>query len=159
VASCPRNGSASNSQSYTRPLHHSRPPSERYELSAAHTYAFQLTMTSVVQYLDMITTWGTWEDFQKLLQVLDNIAKKRSVSLTNIATRWILQQEGVGAVIVGTRLGVSSRGDENVVVFRFRLDEEEMNAINQVALGPNMEKADALYAKLGDCGNEYRSMH
>lgn len=107
----------------------------------------------------MITTWGTWDEFQSLLSVLPSIAGKHGVSLTNVATRWVLQQEAVGAVIVGTRLGASSHGDENLKVFGFMLDADDMAAINAAALGPDGAKGQAMFEKLGDCGNEYRAMH
>lgn len=115
------------------------------------------------QYFDMLQNWGTWADFQILLETLASIAKKHGpeVSLTNVATRWVLQQSAVGAVIVGTSLGVSSHASNNLTVFKFQLDEGDMAAINEVALGhvPDRAKAKAVFAKLGDCGNEYRAMH
>lgn len=111
------------------------------------------------QYFDMINTWGSWEEFQRLLAVLSTIAQKHGVSLTNVATRWVLQQRAVGAVIVGTRLGVSAHGDENGRVFGFELDDTDLKAINDSALGKDLKKAKPVYEKLGDCGNEYRAMH
>lgn len=111
----------------------------------------------------MLQNWGTWSDFQVLLETLSSISKKHGsdISLTNVATRWLLQQSAVGAVIVGTRLGVSSHASDNLNVFKFQLDEEDMAAINKVALGesPGRAKAKAVFDKLGDCGNEYRAMH
>lgn len=103
--------------------------------------------------------WGTWADFQSLLEVLSSVARKHSVSLTNVATRWVLQQDAVGAVIVGTRLGVSSHGDENLSVFNFKLAEDDLKSINEVALGKDGSKSLAVFRMLGDCGNEYRAMH
>lgn len=107
----------------------------------------------------MINNWGTWAEFQGLLNVLTSVAQKHGVSLTNVATRWVLEQPAVGAVIVGTRLGVSAHGDENLKVFGLKLDEADMGAINGVALGGGGEKSVAIFQKLGDCGNEYRAMH
>ncbi|KAK6077797.1 aldo/keto reductase [Seiridium cupressi] len=111
------------------------------------------------KYFDMIQTWGTWADFQKLLHVLSSTADKHGVSLTNVATRWVLQQPAVGAVIVGTRLGVSAHGDENLKVFDFKLDDGDIKSINDVALGENGERSLAVLQLLGDCGHEYRAMH
>lgn len=107
----------------------------------------------------MIHNWGSWSDFQNLLKVLSAVAQKHQMSLTNVATRWVLQQPAVGAVIVGTRLGVSAHGDENLNVFKLKLDESDMKGINEVALGATGEKSVAMFQKLGDCGNEYRAMH
>lgn len=114
------------------------------------------------KYFDMIETWGTWAEFQILLSKLSSVAQKYdpAISLTNVAARWVLQQPAVGAVIVGTRLGVSSHAGENLNVFRFRLDEEDMEMINRAALGGlGLDKAKAVFERLGDCGNEYRAMH
>ncbi|KAI0126153.1 aldo/keto reductase [Xylariales sp. AK1849] len=111
------------------------------------------------KYFDMIHNWGSWADFQTLLHILTSLAKKHNVSLTNIATRWVLQQPAVGAVIVGTRLGVSAHGEENLRVFELKLDDYDMNAINEIALGNEGGKTLAMFQKLGDCGNEYRAMH
>lgn len=113
------------------------------------------------QYFDMVQTWGSWPEFQALLETLSSVAEKHGeeISLTNVASRWVLQQPAVGAVIVGNRLGVSSHAVENLNIFRFKLDEDDMAAINKVALGEGGHKTRAVFEKLGDCGNEYRAMH
>lgn len=112
------------------------------------------------QYLDMVQTWGKWPEFQAVLEVLSSVAWKygEGISLTNVASRWVLQQPAVGAVIVGNRLGVSSHALENLSAFRFELDEDDMAAIDMVALGEGGQKTRAVFEKLGDCGNEYRAM-
>ncbi|KAI0894598.1 aldo/keto reductase [Annulohypoxylon nitens] len=111
------------------------------------------------KYFDMILTWSPWPHFQSLLRTLSAIADKHSVNISNVATRWVLQQPSVGAVIVGTRLGVSDHVTDNLRVFGFTLDDDDISAINAAALGADGEKALALYERLGDCGNEYRKMH
>ncbi|KAI1134105.1 aldo/keto reductase [Hypoxylon sp. FL0543] len=111
------------------------------------------------KYHDMIRTWGTWSEFQTLLERLSTIAAKHGVDIANVATRWVLQQPAVGAVIVGTALGVSDHVDDNLRVFRFELSDGDISSINAIALGPSREKVQAVYEKLGDCGNEYRKMH
>ncbi|KAI2617788.1 aldo/keto reductase [Hypoxylon sp. NC1633] len=120
--------------------------------------ANQLT-PSQRKYFDMILLWGTWPIFQALLKRLSAAAHKHSVSIPNVATRWVLQQRAVGAVIVGTRLGVSDRVDDNLRVFGFELDEEDMAGIDESALGSSGERTRALFERLGDCGHEYRKMH
>ena len=107
----------------------------------------------------MIENWGTWTEFQELLRTLDSIAATHSVSLTNVAMRWGLNQRSVGAVIVGTRLGVSLRVEDNLKVFHLRLSETQMATIDLGALGTDGEKSRRLLEKLGDCGQEYSSMH
>jgi len=107
----------------------------------------------------MILTWGDWSELQKLLQVLSTIGKKYNVGLSNVATRWVLDHEAVGAVIVGTRLGVSSNVEDNINVFKFRLSDEDRRRINSIALGERRERSLALFERIGDCGHEYRNMH
>ncbi|KAI2468174.1 aldo/keto reductase [Annulohypoxylon bovei var. microspora] len=111
------------------------------------------------KYFDMIQTWDSWPSFQSLLTALSTSARKHNVSIANIATRWVLQQPTVGAVIVGTRLGVSGHVDDNLRVFQFALDDDDMSSINAVALGSEGAKSLALFERLGDCGSEYRKMH
>ena len=105
----------------------------------------------------MIETWGSWTEFRELLAVLSGVARKHGVSLTNVATRWVLQQPAVGAVIVGTRLGVSDHIDENTRVFSFELDAGDMARVDGAALGQRRSRTDVVYEALGDCGHEYRS--
>lgn len=111
------------------------------------------------KYFDMILTWSPWPHFQSLLRTLSAIADKHSVNISNVATRWVLQQPSVGAVIVGTRLGISDHITDNLRVFQFTLDDDDISAINAAALGADGEKGLALYERLGDCGSEYRKMH
>ncbi|KAH9841238.1 Aldo keto reductase [Teratosphaeria destructans] len=128
------------------------------EFPALYSSSTPLT-PSQRKYLDMITTWASWADFQTLLQVLDEIARKHAVSLTNVATRWVLQQEAVGAVIVGTRLGVSGHGEDNANAFAFELDGVDVANTNEVALGHDRRRVMELFGRLGDCGHEYRALH
>lgn len=109
----------------------------------------------------MVQTWGSWPEFQALLETLSSVAEKHGegISLTNVASRWVLQQPAAGAIIVGNRLGVSSHAVENLNIFRFELNEDDMAAIDKVALGEGGRKTRAVFEKLGDCGNEYRAMH
>lgn len=109
----------------------------------------------------MVQTWGSWPEFQALLETLSSVAERhdKGISLTHVASRWVLQQSAVGAVIVGNRLGVSSHAVENLNIFRFELDQDEMAAIDRIALGEGEHKTKAVFEKLGDCGNEYRALH
>ncbi|KAI0018536.1 putative aryl-alcohol dehydrogenase [Xylariomycetidae sp. FL0641] len=111
------------------------------------------------KYFEMISDWGSWSRFQLLLEVLSQVARKHEVSVSNVATRWVLQQPQVGAVIVGTRLGVSANVEDNLNVFGWSLDDADTERIDQLALGTGHELTRKLFEKLGDCGNEYRSMH
>ncbi|KAF9880268.1 hypothetical protein CkaCkLH20_02222 [Colletotrichum karsti] len=121
-------------------------------------YAESTNLTpSQRKYYDMITNWGTWKDFQQLLDILSTVGQEHGVSVSNVATRWVLQQPSVGAVIVGTRLGVSSHADDNLATFGFILTDWDLDRINGLALGPNRGRMKRLFHRLGDCGAEYRT--
>jgi aryl-alcohol dehydrogenase-like predicted oxidoreductase len=62
----------------------------------------------------MIQTWGDWDLFQILLQTLQAIAAKHNVCNSNVATRWMLDFQYVGAVIIGARMGVSEHTEEKL---------------------------------------------
>ena len=50
----------------------------------------------------ILKVWGDWTLFQELLRVLRSIGDKHGgVSIANVATRWVLDQPAVGAVIIG----------------------------------------------------------
>jgi enamine deaminase RidA (YjgF/YER057c/UK114 family) len=70
------------------------------------------------------------------------------VSLANVATRYVLEQPAVAAVIVGARLGEREHVDETAKLFDFALDAESraelVKAMNELKPIPN------------DCGDEYR---
>lgn len=127
------------------------------------------------KYLDIIlSAWGTWELFQQLLAVLRRIGDFHGgVSIANVATRWVLDHDFVGAVIIGkrsdtrllcytelelnpslgARLGVSDNTDDNRAVFGWRLSKEDHSMINGV-----LQKSGGreLINTIGDCGAEYR---
>jgi aryl-alcohol dehydrogenase-like predicted oxidoreductase len=101
----------------------------------------------------MIRSWGGWELFQDLLQVLKNVATKHGVSVSNVATRWVLDFPYVGAVIVGARMGISEHTDENLASLGWTLQGEDREAIEEV-----LKKSRRLdmFEAMGDCGGEYR---
>jgi len=60
---------------------------------------------SLVKYRLMIEECGGWEPFQRLLRTLGSVAERRGADLASVATRWVLEQPGVSAAIVGVRSG------------------------------------------------------
>ncbi|KAJ1404274.1 NADP-dependent oxidoreductase domain-containing protein [Ochromonadaceae sp. CCMP2298] len=107
---------------------------------------------SLRKYLKWIQIWGGWALFQELLVVLNTIAQKHHVSLSNVAQRWVLEQASVGGIVVGARLGHREHVTDNSKVFTFRLDEEDRQAIQAV----QGRKRNDLMSVYGDCGGEYR---
>lgn len=101
----------------------------------------------------MIVAWGGWPLFQELLEALRVVAEKHRVGISNVATRWVLDFPYVGAVIVGTRMGVSEHSDQNIESYGWHLDEEDQKSI-EVVLSKS-RRAD-MFNVMGDCGGEYR---
>ena len=103
---------------------------------------------SKMKYHRFIRAAGGWEGFQTLLSAAAGIARKHRVSLSNVATRWVLEQARVAGVIIGARLGERFHGADTLNLFSFALDAEDRAAL------------DAAFAATtpipGDCGDEYR---
>ncbi len=85
---------------------------------------------SLVKYKLMIEEFGGWELFQSLLQVLKSIADKHQASITNVASRYILDRQPVAAVIIGAK--TSAHLAENLRLFEFTLDKGDTSDIEKV---------------------------
>ncbi|WP_342237421.1 aldo/keto reductase [Inquilinus sp. OTU3971] len=100
------------------------------------------------KYKRFIDAAGGWDVFQGILQAAADVAGKHGVSLSNVATRWVLEHEAVAAAIIGVRLGESEHRADNLGAFGFALDAEDRGRLD-----------DAFAAATpipGDCGDEYR---
>jgi len=108
----------------------------------------QISDWSKSKYKRFIDAGGGWEKFQALLSAAHAIARKHGVSISNVATHWVLSHESVAAAIIGARLGENEHRADNLKTFVFTLDAEDH------------AKLDAVFATLtpipGDCGDEYR---
>jgi len=103
---------------------------------------------SKMKYRRFIEAAGGWAVFQRLLAALDSVARKHGASIANVATRWVLDHDAVGAVIVGARLGEREHRADNLEMLALRLDADDRLAI---------DAASAQLAPIpGDCGDEYR---
>ncbi|CAN9200311.1 unnamed protein product [Alternaria alternata] len=111
------------------------------------------TTPSQRKYFEMIQTWGDWDLFQTLLQTLKAIATKHNVSISNVATRWVLDFPYVGAVIIGARMGVSEHTEENLKTYGWKLDEEDQKRIEEIL---EKSRREEVFNVMGDCGSEYR---
>ncbi|HEY3739660.1 MAG TPA: aldo/keto reductase [Bryobacteraceae bacterium] len=103
---------------------------------------------SKMKYRRFIEAIGGWQALQTLLRVAQGIAHKHGVSISNVATRWVLEQKAVAAVIVGARLGESEHRADNLRNFEFALDEEDHEMLSKAFEATNRLP--------GDCGDEYR---
>ncbi|MEE2774295.1 MAG: aldo/keto reductase [Pseudomonadota bacterium] len=103
---------------------------------------------SKMKYKRFIDSAGGWKKFQIILRTAAQIANKHNVSISNIATRWVLEQTGVAGVIIGVRLGENIHINDNSRVFSFKLDDKD---------NEELEKAFSTSIGIpGDCGDEYR---
>lgn len=103
---------------------------------------------SGMKYHRFIQAAGGWDAYQGILRAADAIATKHGVSISNVATRWVLEHDSVAGVIIGARLGESEHRADNAQLFTFVLDADDHAQL------------DAAFAETksipGDCGDEYR---
>jgi len=108
----------------------------------------ELQTWSQMKYKRFIDATGGWQKFQNILKVLDHIAQKHQTSLANIASRFVLENPNVAAVIVGARLGENAHIADHQKLLELELDESEVNSIE--------EAIAQLTPVPGNCGDEYR---
>lgn len=97
---------------------------------------FAFENRSLVKYRLIIDAFGPWSRFQELLALLKTIAARRGVSLSSVATRWVLDQPQVAAAIVGARY--ARRLAQTLETFSFALspdDHAEIDALLAIAPG------------------------
>jgi len=100
------------------------------------------------KYKRFIDVAGGWDAYQGILGAASAIATKHGVSVSNVASRWVLEHQAVAATIIGARLGENQHRDDNLNVFRFALDDEDR---------ATLDLAFAATRPIpGDCGDEYR---
>lgn len=103
---------------------------------------------STMKYLRFVEETGGWPVLQAILDAVAKVAEKHGVSMGNVATRWVLEQKAVAAVIVGARLGEREHRADNARIFSFALDAEDHRILDVAIAGTT--------AIPGDCGDEYR---
>jgi len=103
---------------------------------------------SKMKYKRFIEAIGGWRALQAILAAGGRVAGRHGVSIANVATRWVLEQPAVAAVIVGARLGEREHRQANLQSFSFALDDRDR---------AELEAAFAQARRIpGDCGDEYR---
>ncbi len=103
---------------------------------------------SQMKYKRFIDTAGGWSAFQRVLHAADSVARRLGVSIANVASRWVLEQPGMGGVIIGARLSQSAHLDDTQRLFSFALDT--------AAKGELAAALEQFTPIPGDCGDEYR---
>jgi aryl-alcohol dehydrogenase-like predicted oxidoreductase len=82
---------------------------------------------SQVKYLQVIEDTLGWDGYQDLLILLKRIADRHDVNIAHVAAKYILNQPGVGAAIIGVRN--SRHVESNTKVFEFDLEDAEIDEI------------------------------
>ena len=108
----------------------------------------QLVTWSQMKYKRFIDEAGGWSNFQSVLSRLKVIASDLGVSVANLASRYIMEDPAVGAVLIGARLGKSEHISSTLNLFQFTLTEAVKKEIAET-----LESLDPIP---GDCGDEYR---
>ena len=81
-----------------------------------------LNTASLSKYKRMVDAWGGWDLFQELLVTLKGIADRRSVSIADVAVRYVFDRPTVAGAIVGVRLGLADHRVDNARVFDVGLE-------------------------------------
>lgn len=102
--------------------------SDKYLEAAASDVAFNTA--SKRKYASVLSTVGGWSWFQRLLKTLHGVATKHGVSIANVASRWVLDQPAVGAIILGARN--ANHVEDHRALFSFSMDGADYDAINDV---------------------------
>jgi enamine deaminase RidA (YjgF/YER057c/UK114 family) len=101
-----------------------------------------------MKYGRFIRAAGGWAAFQQVLAVAARVAARHRTSIANVASRFILDQPGVAAVIIGARLGERDHSADTERLFAFALTAEDR---------ADLQAAIAVLEPIpGDCGDEYR---
>ncbi len=98
---------------------------------------------SLVKYKLIIDDFGGYGLFQELLRCLDSIAKKYKVSLTNVASRYVLQKPQVAGIIIGARN--ANHLKDNSRIFSFDLDSEDLSLIESIIKKSKGPEGDTYY--------------
>jgi aryl-alcohol dehydrogenase-like predicted oxidoreductase/enamine deaminase RidA (YjgF/YER057c/UK114 family) len=121
--------------------------SERW-LGAPEPITETLATWSQMKYKRFIDAAGGWGAYQRVLGAAHGVAQRLGVSIANVAARYVLEQPGVAAVIIGARLGEREHVQETATLFDFSLDADSRIQLEQAIAG--------LRPIPGDCGDEYR---
>lgn len=103
---------------------------------------------SRMKYKRFIDVCGGWSPYQHLMGALAIIAEKHQVSVSNVASAWVLDHQSVRATIIGARLGETEHRADNLRVLSFNLDAEDRASLSEVLT--------QMAPIPGDCGDEYR---
>ncbi|WP_428924821.1 aldo/keto reductase [Marinibacterium sp. SX1] len=91
---------------------------------------FAFENRSLIKYRLIIDEFGPWPLFQELLAALKAVGDRHGVSLSSVATRWVLDRPQVAAAIVGARY--ARHLPKTLEVFGFAMDAADRAMIQAV---------------------------
>jgi aryl-alcohol dehydrogenase-like predicted oxidoreductase/enamine deaminase RidA (YjgF/YER057c/UK114 family) len=103
---------------------------------------------SQLKYARFVEAAGGWAALQRVLAALQTVARRRGLSMANVAARYILDAPGVTGIIIGARLTERAHTADTLQLSRGSLDADDRTTI-EAALG-------TLTSIPGDTGDEYR---
>ncbi len=110
--------------------------SERY--LGVNKDELELETRSQVKYMQVIEASLGFNGYQKLLALLNEIAQTHQVQIAQVATRYILEKDGVAATIIGIRN--SRHVADNAKIFSFDFEPNEIGQIDSfLAQYPTVE--------------------
>ncbi len=95
---------------------------------------------SLDKYYRIALDFGGWDLMQELVSVLEDIGRKHDLSIPVVASRYVLEQEAVAAVIQGSRH--ARHLEQNLKLFSFELDDEDKAALENVISRSTGPKGD-----------------
>ena len=107
--------------------------------------AAALENRSLTKYRLVIDDCGGWGAFQRLLEALGDVAARHGVGIANVAQRWVLDQPGTGAVIVGFRSEASAR--RTLATLGLTLSAADHAQLGAVLAGQPMPAGDVYAAE------------
>lgn len=117
---------------------------------------FAFENRSLIKYRLIIDEFGPWALFQELLQVLAAIGARHDVSLSAVASAWVLDQPQVATAIVGARY--AHHLPKTLQVFDVDLDDADRAEINAVLLRSTGPKGPAFGLERDRSGRHGRIM-
>lgn len=95
---------------------------------------------SLIKYRLMIDEVGGWALFQELLELLKSIGDKHGANIAAVASRWVLDQPRVAAVIIGSRN--AEHLDRYAQIFALQLDDGDHHALASLRAQMNTPALD-----------------
>ena len=111
---------------------------------------------ALTKYRLIIEEAGGWGLFQSLLETLAAIGRRHGVGIAAVASRWVLEQPHVAAVIIGAR--DARHLDRYAEPFRFRLTGQDRRAIGVVRAGMTVPPGDVFDLERDRTGRHGRIM-